>query len=169
MVLGESAGVAAAMAVDAEIPVQDVPYKKLRQKLDDLDQTLDRIQGPIKDQKTQGTSGQWKSQEAWDKQKKGWEWLFPHIDTDSDGQISAEEYNAFQKYKAKHKNWEDSLRKKKAAPTPRKKGVRTPAGQLEFPFNILGGTPLGGRLTTLHGAIGIGTAPGGPLVGALEG
>tara|TARA_B100001971_G_scaffold83064_1_gene76542 strand:- start:472 stop:3717 length:3246 start_codon:yes stop_codon:yes gene_type:complete len=130
MVLGESAGVAAAMAVDAEIPVQDVPYKKLRQKLDDLDQTLDRIQGPIKDQKTQGTSGQWKSQEAWDKQKKGWEWLFPHIDTDSDGQISAEEYNAFQKYKAKHKNWEDSLRKKKAAPTPRKKGVRTPAGHL---------------------------------------
>ena len=130
MVLGESAGVAAAMAVDAEIPVQDVPYKKLRQKLDDLDQTLDRIQGPIKEQKTQGTSGQWKSQEAWDKQKKGWEWLFPHIDTDSDGQISAEEYNAFQKYKAKHKNWEDSLRKKKAAPTPRKKGVRTPAGHL---------------------------------------
>ena len=129
MVLGESAGVAAAIAVDAEIPVQDVPYKKLRQKLDDLDQTLDRIQGPIKDLKTQGTSGQWKSQEAWNKQKKGWEWLFPHIDTDSDGQISAEEYNAFQEYKAKHKNWEDTLRKK-AAPTPRKKGVRTPAGHL---------------------------------------
>jgi len=129
MVLGESAGVAAAIAVDAEIPVQDVPYKKLRQKLDDLDQTLDRIQGPIKDLKTQGTSGQWKSQEAWNKQKKGWEWLFPHIDTDSDGQISAEEYNAFQEYKANHKNWEDTLRKK-AAPTPRKKGVRTPAGHL---------------------------------------
>ena len=71
MVLGESAGVAAAMAVDAEIPVQDVPYKKLRQKLDDLDQTLDRIQGPIKDQKTQGTSGQWKSQEAWDQTEEG--------------------------------------------------------------------------------------------------
>jgi hypothetical protein len=45
MVLGESAGVAAAIAVDTEIPVQDVPYNKLRQKLDDLDQTLDRIQG----------------------------------------------------------------------------------------------------------------------------
>ena len=42
MILGESAGVAAAMAVDAEIPVQDVPYNKLRQKLEDLDQTLDR-------------------------------------------------------------------------------------------------------------------------------
>ena len=56
MVLGESAGVAAAMAVDAEIPVQDVPYKKLRQKLDDLDQTLDRIQGPVKDQQEPGKS-----------------------------------------------------------------------------------------------------------------
>ena len=44
MILGESAGVAAAMAVDAEIPVQDVPYKQLRQKLDDLDQILDRVQ-----------------------------------------------------------------------------------------------------------------------------
>ncbi|MDC0308532.1 FAD-dependent oxidoreductase, partial [Planctomycetaceae bacterium] len=130
MVLGESAGVAAAMAVDAEIPVQDVPYKKLRQKLDDLDQTLDRVQGPIQDQKTQSTSGQWKSQQAWDKQKKGWEWLFPHIDTDSDGQISAEEYNAFQKYKAKHDHWEELLRKKKAAPTPRKKVERTQASHL---------------------------------------
>ena len=45
MVLGESAGVAAAMAVDAGIPVQDVPYSKLRKKLDDLDQTLERIEG----------------------------------------------------------------------------------------------------------------------------
>lgn len=124
MVLGESAGVAAAMAIDAEIPVQDVPYKELRQKLDDLDQTLDRVQGPIPDQKTQGTSEQWKSQEAWDKQKKGWEWLFTHIDTNSDGQISAEEYTAFRKYKAKQKDWEDLLRKKKAAPTSKTKVER---------------------------------------------
>ena len=42
MLLGESAGVAAAMAVDADIPVQGVPYNKLRQKLEDLDQILDR-------------------------------------------------------------------------------------------------------------------------------
>ncbi|PHR88501.1 MAG: hypothetical protein COA78_36405 [Blastopirellula sp.] len=114
MVLGESAGVAAAMAVDADIPVQDVPYKKLRQKLEDLDQTLDRIEGPIKVPKTQSNSGQWKSQEAWNKQKKGWEWLFPHIDTDSDGQISSEEYNAFQKFKIEHNDWEESLKKKRA-------------------------------------------------------
>ena len=42
MLLGESAGVAAAMAVDADIPIQGVPYNKLRQKLEDLDQILDR-------------------------------------------------------------------------------------------------------------------------------
>ena len=113
MILGESAGVAAAMAVDAGIPVQEVPYNKLRQKLEDLDQTLDR--------KTYSKSARWKSQDEWNKQKKGWEWLFPHIDTDSDGQVSAEEYNAFQKFKAEHDNWEESLRKK---------GARTPTGIL---------------------------------------
>jgi len=129
MVLGESAGVAAAMAVDAEIPVQDVPYKKLRQKLDDLDQTLDRIQGPVKDQQEPGKSASWKSQDEWNMQKKGWEWLFPHIDTDSDGQISAEEYQAFRKFKAEHNDWVEVLRKKEAR-TPRKQPARTPTGSL---------------------------------------
>ena len=129
MVLGESAGVAAAMAVDAEIPVQDVPYKKLRQKLDDLDQTLDRIQGPVKDQQEPGKSASWKSQDEWNMQKKGWEWLFPHIDTDSDGQISAEEYKAFRKFKAEHNNWVEVLRKKEAR-TPKKEPARTPTGSL---------------------------------------
>ena len=129
MVLGESAGVAAAMAVDAEIPVQDVPYKQLRQKLDDLDQTLDRIQGPVKDQQEPGKSASWKSQDEWNMQKKGWEWLFPHIDTDSDGQISAEEYQAFRKFKAEHNDWVEVLRKKEAR-TPRKQPARTPTGSL---------------------------------------
>lgn len=129
MVLGESAGVAAAIAVDAEIPVQDVPYNKLRQKLDDLDQTLDRIE-PVENQQEPGKSARWESQNEWNMQKKGWEWLFPHIDTDSNGQISTEEYNAFQKYKAEHKNWEKSLRTKKEARTQRKETARTPTGSL---------------------------------------
>lgn len=124
MVLGESAGVAAAIAVAADISVQDVPYKELRQKLDDLDQTLDRIEGPIKDQEKQlDESVRWKSHEQWNQQKKGWEWLFPHIDTDTDGQISAEEYNAFQKFKTEQEDWEANLKNKGArAPT----GLRTP-------------------------------------------
>jgi arylsulfatase A-like enzyme len=119
MVLGESAGVAAAMAVDAKIPVQDVSYKELRKKLDELNQTLDRI--PAQDQIKPEQSARWKSQDEWDQQKKGWEWLFPHIDTDSDGKISEEEYRVFQKFKAKHDDWEKSLRKKKG---------RTPTGHL---------------------------------------
>jgi arylsulfatase A len=113
MILGESAGVAAAMAVDADIPVQEVPYNKLRKKLEDLDQTLDREEP--------GKSALWKSQGDWNRQKKGWEWLYPHIDTDSDGQVSADEYNAFQKFKAEHDDWEKSLKKK---------GARTPTGLL---------------------------------------
>ena len=131
MVLGESAGVAAAIAVDTEIPVQEVPYNKLRQKLDDLDQTLDRIQGAIEDQKKQhGKSASWKSQDEWDQQKKGWEWLFPHIDSNSDGQISIKEYKDFQKFKTEQDDWEKALKKKEAR-TPQKKSDRRLSGQLQ--------------------------------------
>ena len=42
------------------------------------------------------------------------------------------------------------------------------AGQLDLPLDILGGTPLGGWLTTRDGPICIGPAPCGPLVGALK-
>ena len=109
MVLGESAGVAASMALDAEIPVQEVPYKQLRQKLDDLDQVLDRVQ-----QSEETKTALWQSQDEWNQQKKGWEWLFPHIDSDSDGQISEEEYKAFQKFKTEQDDWQKALKKKGA-------------------------------------------------------
>lgn len=111
MVLGESAGVAATMAMNAKIPVQEVPYLDLRKKLDALGQTLDRIppQAPKAAKAPQQQAG-WKSQAEWNQQKQGWEWLFPHIDTDSDGQISAEEYYAFQKFKSEQVDWEESLR-----------------------------------------------------------
>ena len=42
MILGESAGVAAAMAVNTQTPVQDVRYDGLRGKLLELGQKLDR-------------------------------------------------------------------------------------------------------------------------------
>ncbi len=128
MNLGESAGVAAAMAVDAEIPVQDVPYDKLRKKLDALDQKLERVQEPIKDQQKPDTLVRWKSQGEWNTQKKGWEWLFPHIDTDSNGQVSDEEYKAFQKFKTEQDDWEKVI-KKKGAGMPKKKDERSLSGQ----------------------------------------
>ena len=107
MILGESAGVAAAMAVDAAISVQDVPYKKLRRKLDDLGQILDRV----KQDETQLQSVRWKSQDDWNSQKSGYEWLFPHIDKDLDGEISVDEYSAFQRFKSKNDDWEQLLKK----------------------------------------------------------
>jgi len=42
MILAESAGVVASMAVRADIPVQSVDYAGLRHRLIDLDQVLDR-------------------------------------------------------------------------------------------------------------------------------
>ena len=121
MVLGESAGVAAAMAIDAKVPVQDVPYQGLRRKLDALGQTLERI--PPQPQKAPDAPQpqiSWKSQAEWDQQKKGYEWVFPHIDTNSDGRISADEYRAFQKFKAEQKDWKEVL-KTKGVGTPKKK------------------------------------------------
>ncbi len=41
MILGESAGVAASMAVKAKVPVQEIEYAKLRAKLLALKQKLD--------------------------------------------------------------------------------------------------------------------------------
>jgi hypothetical protein len=40
MILGESAATAAAMAIDDNVPVQDVSYEKLRQRLLDAKQVL---------------------------------------------------------------------------------------------------------------------------------
>ena len=42
------------------------------------------------------------------------------------------------------------------------------AGQLHLPLNILGGTPLSGRLATGHSAIGIRPTPSRPLIGAPQ-
>jgi len=42
------------------------------------------------------------------------------------------------------------------------------SGQLDLPLNVLGGTPLRGRLATGNSAIGIGPTPCGPLVDGLE-
>ena len=107
MILGESAGVAAALAVDAGIPVQDVSYEKLRPKLDELGQKL--VRGG--DGKYNDQPRVWNSRKQWNAEKKGYEWLFPHIDKDSNGKISPKEYIDFQKFKSKNENWEEVLKK----------------------------------------------------------
>ena len=107
MILGESAGVAAALAVDGDIPVQDVPYEQLRPKLDELGQKL--VHGA--DGKHNDQPRVWNSRKHWNAEKKGYEWLFPHIDKDSNGKISSEEYINFQKFKSKNENWKEVLKK----------------------------------------------------------
>jgi hypothetical protein len=107
MILGESAGVAAALAVDAGIPVQDVSYEKLRPKLVELGQKL--VRGG--DGKYNDQPRVWNSRKQWNAEKKGYEWLFPHIDKDSNGKISPKEYIDFQKFKSKNENWEEVLKK----------------------------------------------------------
>ena len=107
MILGESAGVAAAIAVDGGIPVQDVSYETLRPKLDQLGQKLVRAgYGKYSDQPRV-----WNSHKDWNAEKKGYEWLFSHIDKDTNGKISSEEYADFQKFKSKNENWEEVLKK----------------------------------------------------------
>ena len=52
------------------------------------------------------TEGEWK------KEKGKYGWVFPHIDENADGKVTAAEYEAFQKYKKKHPNWESELKPK---------------------------------------------------------
>lgn len=71
------------------------------------------------------TEGEWK------KEKGKYGWVFPHIDKNADGKVTAAEYEAFQKYKKKHPNWEMELKPhaklEKKKPTPKKGGSGTPA------------------------------------------
>lgn len=51
------------------------------------------------------------TRDEWNRGKKGWQWLFPFIDTDGNGLIDPKEYAAFQDYKARHPDWAAELRK----------------------------------------------------------
>ena len=52
------------------------------------------------------------TEEEWEKDKGryGYGWVFPHIDKNADGKVTAAEYEEFQKYKKKHPNWEMELK-----------------------------------------------------------
>ena len=59
-----------------------------------------------------------------DKGRYGYGWVFPHIDKNADGKVTAAEYEEFQKYKKQHPNWEIELnpnaKPEGKTPTPRK-------------------------------------------------
>ena len=70
------------------------------------------------------------TEEEWKKEKRGYGWVFPHIDKNADGKVTAAEYEAFQKYKKKRPNWEIELnpnaKPEEKKPTRRKGGSGTP-------------------------------------------
>ena len=110
-VLGESAGVAAAQAIKAGTPVQNVDGAKLRSRLLERGQILEWT-GPVNRRVTSGgvETGEWNSREEWNEAKPGWEWLFPFIDKNKDGKISNAEHTEFQEYKKQHPDWQKRLR-----------------------------------------------------------
>jgi len=66
------------------------------------------------------------TEEEWKKKKGSYGWVFPHIDKDADGTVTAAEYEEFQKYKKKHPNWETEFdpnaRQEGKKPTQKKSG-----------------------------------------------
>ena len=109
-VLGESAGVAAAQAIHAGVPVQQVDATKLRSRLLERGQILAWTGPTLRPTPGAVEAGEWESKEAWSEAKPGWEWLFPFIDTSKDGKISTEEHAAFQAYKKQHADWVKRLK-----------------------------------------------------------
>lgn len=115
-VLGESAGVAASMAIKANSPVQSVDVTALRSRLTERGQVLDWTEELAKQAKPRHVGGvkpeEWSSLKEWSESKPGWDWLFPFIDTNNDGKISLSEHTAFQEYKKQHPDWQKELRAK---------------------------------------------------------
>ncbi len=50
------------------------------------------------------------SKAEWTMVKVDWEWLFPVMDKNADGQLDRTEYKAFQVYKQEHPGWHKTLR-----------------------------------------------------------
>ena len=58
------------------------------------------------------------TEEEWKKEKGSYGWVFPHIDKNADGKVTAAEYAEFQNYKKKHPNFEGSEIGKKTETEP---------------------------------------------------
>ncbi len=130
MNLGEAAGIAAAMAAKSNITVQEVDIEHLQQQVREAGIPLEHPEGPLsydKDEKTP-TKGNapddvvkelfarfdkdgdgMASKSEWDTVRPTWKWLFDPIDKDQNGQLTRDEYRAFQNYKKEHIDWRKKL------------------------------------------------------------
>lgn len=124
MICGESAGIAACQAIQEDSSVQDIDAKKYQtalvaagQKLE-WDPEKDVAPTRNRDRRTYSrllgeadqNGDKAVSQSEWDAGKTGWEWLFPKIDRNQDGNLSEEEYKLFQKYKSSYSDWAERLK-----------------------------------------------------------
>jgi hypothetical protein len=100
--LGLSAGIAAAHALAEKSAVQAIDFPRYRRALLDAGQVLEY-------DATQQSG--WDSQEEWNDDKPGYEWLFTAVDKDQNGKVSADEYREFQAFKQKHSDWQKLLKK----------------------------------------------------------
>ncbi|MFN3151319.1 FAD-dependent oxidoreductase [Bremerella sp.] len=125
MICGESAGIAAAQAIDENVSVQQIDkarytaaLEKAGQKLT-WDPAVDTPSRPSAERldyakllkECDENEDQLVSQAEWNAGKSGWEFLFLFIDTDKDGQVDEKEYDAFQLYKKQHADWAERVRK----------------------------------------------------------
>ena len=119
MMCGEAAGIAACRTLAEKTTVQGIDKAGYREALEQAGQKLvwDPAQdiGPAAEaaysmkhllKECDQDGDKRVSQAEWEAAKKGWEWLFPIIDTDHDGYITEAEYKAFQDYKTKHPDWQ---------------------------------------------------------------
>ncbi len=133
MICGESAGIAACRALAEKTTVQQIDMTAYRRALEAAGQKL--IWDPAIDKPSSSASNRLSftrllkecdhnndkavSSAEWNAGKRGWEWLFPHIDKDADSLLNEAEYEAFQTYKKEHPDWPQRLRKEKQPDAPR--------------------------------------------------
>ncbi len=119
MICGESAGIAAVHALEQDTTVQSIDASRYQQALQAAGQKLrwtsdDSAPSGGGDAltfelllRTSDRDGDGKISPAeWAASKPGFVWLFDIIDTNDDGFIDAQEYEAFQKYKAENPDWQ---------------------------------------------------------------
>ena len=130
MNLGEAAGIAAAIAAETGITVQEVAIERLQRQVLNAGIPLEHPEGPLsydKDKKV-ATAGNapddavkeffaradkdgdgMASKSEWDAARPTWKWLFDPIDKDQNGQLTRDEYRAFQDYKKENPGWRKEL------------------------------------------------------------
>ncbi len=128
MICGESACIAACRALAEKRAVQEIDPAAYRAALEKAGQKL--AWDPAKDVGPRGGGSftmaallgecdrdgdKRVSKAEWEAGKKGWDWLFPVIDADRDGQITEAEYKAFQEFKAKNPDWAKKARQERGA------------------------------------------------------